>query len=61
MGTYNPNYKSTCNLLRGLKKLKAYKCNANWGYKYPDPPSIGPGGLEFCECQDRKASLNPDP
>ena len=33
MGTYNPNYMSTYNLLRGLSEA-ADKCSSNWGYKY---------------------------
>ena len=36
MGTYNPYYKSTYNLLRGLRGLKY---SYNRGFKYPEPPS----------------------
>ena len=37
MGTHNPSYKSTSDLLRGL--LGACKRSHSWGRKYPEPPS----------------------
>ena len=43
MGTYNPSYTYTYNLLRGLQG--AYKCSYHWGYTYPEPPSSRPVGF----------------
>ena len=36
---YNPNDKSTYNLL--WRTSEAYECSYTWGYKYPEPPSAG--------------------
>ena len=46
MGTYNPNYMSTDNLLRGLRGLTGTVRIGVISYEFPEPPS-SLGNLKF--------------